>query len=138
VRLGPHEAERRFAELLADAGLPRFAFSSHDPAVDELKLTWAHGLTIHVDLTRGLSPIDDWERAAILGQAPGYSEPESFHVRRLVETGILRQTTVGRRNRAFEATELIDSFTALERQLASPEGDTHLSPPARRAPYRTS
>ena len=39
---------------------------------------------------------------------------------RLVETGILKQVTVGRRNRAFEAPELIEAFTALERQLASP------------------
>ena len=77
--MDPREAERRFAELLADAGLPRFAFTFHDPAVDELKLTWAHGLTIHVDLTRDLSPIDDWERAAILGQAPGCDVPEPIH-----------------------------------------------------------
>ena len=35
---------------------------------------------------------------------------------RLVEAGVLRQTTVGQRNRAFEAPELIDTFTALERQ----------------------
>lgn len=41
---------------------------------------------------------------------------------RLVEAGMLEQTTVGRRNRAFEAPELIDSFPALERQLASQEG----------------
>ena len=43
---------------------------------------------------------------------------------RFVEAGILKQITVGRRNRAFEAPELIEAFTALERQLASPEGDT--------------
>ena len=43
---------------------------------------------------------------------------------RLVEAGILKQVTVGRRNRAFEAPELLEAFTALERQLASPEGDT--------------
>ena len=42
---------------------------------------------------------------------------------RLVEAGVLKQVTVGRRNRAFEAPELIEAFTALERQLASPEGD---------------
>jgi len=53
---------------------------------------------------------------------------------RLVEADVLRQTTVGKRNRAFEATELIDSFTALERQLASPEADTRISPPSRRVP----
>ena len=55
---------------------------------------------------------------------------------RLVEAGILRQTTVGRRNRAFEATELIDAFTDLERRLASPTGDTKSSAPARAVPRR--
>ena len=55
---------------------------------------------------------------------------------RLVEAGILRQVTVGRRNRAFEAPELIAAFTALERQLASPEGDTLVSEPVRRVPRR--
>lgn len=55
---------------------------------------------------------------------------------RLVEAGILVQVTVGRRNRAFEAPELIDAFTALERQLASPGGDTRVSDPARRVPRR--
>ena len=55
---------------------------------------------------------------------------------RLVETGILKQVTVGRRNRAFEAPELIAAFTALERQLASPEGDTLVSEPVRRVPRR--
>ena len=55
---------------------------------------------------------------------------------RLVETGILKQVTVGRRNRAFEAPELVDAFTALERQLASPGGDTLVSEPVRRVPRR--
>ena len=45
-------------------------------------------------------------------------------IRRLVDAGILKQVTVGRRNRAFEAPEIIAAFTALERQLASPVGDT--------------
>jgi Fic family protein len=55
---------------------------------------------------------------------------------RLAEAGILRQITVGRRNRAFEAPEVIEAFTALERQLASPGGDTRISEPARRVPHR--
>jgi Fic family protein len=45
-------------------------------------------------------------------------------IARLVAAGILRQVSVGRRNRAFEATAVIDAFTDLERQLASPRGDT--------------
>ena len=44
--------------------------------------------------------------------------------------------TIGRRNRAFEAPDLIDAFTDLERQLASPEGDTRHSPPERLVPRR--
>jgi Fic family protein len=39
-------------------------------------------------------------------------------INRLVEAGILQQVNVGRRNRAFEAPEVIQAFTDLERQLA--------------------
>jgi Fic family protein len=55
-------------------------------------------------------------------------------IARLVAADILRQVSVGRRNRAFEAPEIIDAFTALERQLASPEADTRASPPSRSVP----
>lgn len=57
-------------------------------------------------------------------------------INRLVGMGILVQVNVGSRNRAFEAPELIEAFTALERQLASPEGDTRVSNPVRRVPQR--
>lgn len=55
---------------------------------------------------------------------------------RLAEAGILQQVTVGRRNRAFEAPDVISAFTDLERQLASPGGDTRTSEPVRRVPRR--
>jgi Fic family protein len=54
---------------------------------------------------------------------------------RLASSGILRQVNVGKRNRAFEAAAVIDAFTRLERQLASPEGNTRTSEPVRRVPY---
>jgi Fic family protein len=57
-------------------------------------------------------------------------------IARLVEAGILRQISVGSRNRAFEAPDVIEEFTALERQLASPAGDTRSSRPSRRVPRR--
>ena len=57
-------------------------------------------------------------------------------IQRLVDAGILKQVTDGRRNRAFEAPEIIAAFTALERQLASPEGDTRTSEPVRTVPRR--
>jgi Fic family protein len=57
-------------------------------------------------------------------------------IAQLVKANVLRQIDVGRRNRAFEATELVNAFNELERQLASPGGDTRISPPARSAPAR--
>ncbi|MGH9119058.1 MAG: Fic family protein [Acidimicrobiales bacterium] len=55
---------------------------------------------------------------------------------RLEAAGGVRQVNVGRRNRAFEAPAIIDAFTALERQLASPTGDTRSAPTERPAPAR--
>jgi len=46
------------------------------------------------------------------------------------------QITIGQRNRAYEAPEIIEAFTDPERQLASPEADTRTSPPSRPVPCR--
>ena len=59
-------------------------------------------------------------------------------VQHLVNAGVLVQVNVDRRNRAFEAPELIELFTALERQLSSPAGDTVASAPLRPVPRRQS
>lgn len=57
-------------------------------------------------------------------------------VGRLQSAGILSQVNVGRRNRAFEAPDVIAAFTDLERRPASPTGDTRTAPPARSVPRR--
>ena len=57
-------------------------------------------------------------------------------VAQLVTAGVLQQINVGRRNRAYEAPEIIAAFSDLERQLALPEGDTRTSTPARPVPQR--
>ena len=66
----------------------------------------------------------------------GSFQAGSLAVERLVEAGVLVQVSIGRRNRAFEEHELVDASTAFERRLASPEGDTRTSSPARRVPRR--
>jgi Fic family protein len=71
--------------------------------------------------------------AALIGRT---FKPAADAIQRLVDADILRQVTVGRRNRAFEAPEVIAAFTSLERQLASPDGDTRTSGPARKVPRR--
>jgi Fic family protein len=55
---------------------------------------------------------------------------------RLVKENILTSIRAGRRNRAFEAPELIAAFTDFERGLASPTGDTRVAAPTRRVPRR--
>ncbi|WP_432878448.1 Fic family protein [Kribbella sp. CA-245084] len=55
---------------------------------------------------------------------------------RLVEARILREVTDGRRNRVYEAPELIDAFTLLERRFASPAADTRIEAPSRPVPSR--
>lgn len=59
-------------------------------------------------------------------------------IARLAQAGVVRPVSVGRRNRAFEARAVIDAFADLERQLASPSGDTRSSRPQRPAPRRRS
>ena len=71
--------------------------------------------------------------AALIGRT---FKPAADAIERLVDAGILRQVTVGRRNRAFEVPEVIAAFTDLERQLASPEADTRTSKPVRTVPRR--
>ncbi|MEU0095852.1 Fic family protein [Kribbella sp. NPDC006257] len=53
---------------------------------------------------------------------------------RLTAAGVLREVTDARRNRIYEAPELIDAFTLLERRFASPAADTRIEPPSRPVP----
>jgi Fic family protein len=87
-------------------------------------------------LLKGLpgAPVITVKTAAQLTKRSSQAANEA--VGRLVEAGVIHQVNVGRRNRAFEAPAVIAEFTAFERQLASPEGDTRASPPARRVLYR--
>lgn len=57
-------------------------------------------------------------------------------VARLVDVGALRQANVGRRNRIFEAIDLLELVTSAERRMASREAETRASPPVRRVPRR--
>jgi len=71
--------------------------------------------------------------AALIGRS--YPQVNAA-IERLVSAGLLSQITVGRRNRAFEAPAIVNAFTDLERQLASPDGETRTSEPARPVPPR--
>jgi|CXWL01.1.fsa_nt_gi Fic family protein len=69
--------------------------------------------------------------AALIGRS---YEAANLAIARLTEAGILTPITLGRRNRAFEAAEVIDGFEELERRLSSPVGDTRIELPSRPVP----
>ena len=107
-----------------------------------LQTTWREQLgAIRTDSSADLlvrtlpgAPIFTVKSAAVLiGRS---FEATNNAVERLTAAGIVRQVKVGRRHRAFEVPDILQAFTDLERQLASPEGDTRMSPPARPSPRR--
>ena len=57
-------------------------------------------------------------------------------IARLLDAGVIRQVNMGRRNRAFEARDIVPAFTELERRLGSPAGNTAVAPPPRKVPAR--
>ena len=114
----------------------------YERRVDELKASWRERLgrvragsaaDLLVEALPGAPVLTVQSAASLLGRS---AQAVNEAVPRLAEAGILRQTTVGHRNRAFEAPELIDAFTDLERKLASPRRDTRISPPTRPVPRR--
>jgi Fic family protein len=114
----------------------------YEHRVGEVQAGWREALgkvraNSAVDILLGALPgapvITVKSAAALIGRS---EQAVNEAIRRLVEAGVLTQTTIGRRNRAFEAPDLIDAFTELERRLASPDGDTLHSPPGRPAPQR--
>jgi hypothetical protein len=114
----------------------------YEREVADLQQTWRTRLgrvrrdsatDLLLDALPGAPVLTVQSAAALIGRSV---QAVNEAVARLAGARVLTQTTVGRRNRAFEAPELIDAFTALERQLASPAADTRTSPPARRVPRR--
>lgn len=58
-------------------------------------------------------------------------------VNALAKAGVLKQRNIGKqRYRIFEATDVLNLFTVLERALATPGGDTRREPPVREVPRR--
>jgi hypothetical protein len=115
---------------------------SYEATVEKLEASWRERLGLiransATDLILRVlpgSPVLTVDSAAKLVKRSFKRANEA--IQRLVDAGILRQVNVRRRNRAYEAPDIIAAFTSLERQLASPEGDTRRSSPVRSVPER--
>jgi Fic family protein len=117
---------------------------TYERRVAEVQAAWREALgrvransavDLLIDALPGAAVVTVQSAAALIGRS---DQAVNEAIRRLVDAGVLTQTSIGRRNRAFEAPDLIDAVNDLERQLASPDGDTLHSPPERRVPRRRS
>ncbi|MYE54497.1 MAG: Fic family protein [Chloroflexi bacterium] len=138
-----HEGLNRWIGLFASAcGRAVEDARRFEERVLELRSSWRERIgrirrDSTVNILISVLPSSPVLTATTASELVGRSFPATgLAIERLVQAGILAQISVGRRNRAYEAPELIDAFTALERRLASPEGDTRVSAPARRVPER--
>ncbi len=115
---------------------------SYEATVEKLEASWRERLgPIRANSATDLilrvlhgSPVLTVDSAAKLVKQS--FKPANEVIQKLVDACILRQVNVGRRNRAYEAPEIIAGFTSLERQLTSPEGGTRRSSPVRSVPER--
>jgi len=139
-----HEGLNRWIALFATATRRSVADAEiYEARVKKLKAEWRARLApVRADSSANLlidalpgAPVVTVQSAARLIGRSGQAVNEA--VTGLVAAGVLKQTNLGRRNRAFAAPELLDAFTELERRLASPAGDTRSSAPARRVPRRS-
>lgn len=115
---------------------------TYERRVTEVQAAWREALgrvrsnsavDVIVNALPGAPVITVQSAAALIGRS---EQAVNEAIPRLVHAGVLTQTTIGRRNRAFEALDLVNAFTDLERRLATPDGDTVHSPPERRVPRR--
>jgi len=133
---------RWVAQFAAACGQAVADAESFDARVEKVKADWREALgSIRSDSAAALlldalpgAPVVTVQGAAELIGRSFDAVNEAF--RQLEAVKIVKQVTIGRRNRAFEATAIIKAFSDLERQLASPASDTQIEPPSRPTPPR--
>ncbi len=132
---------RMFATATIRACLDAETYSA---AINDITLTWRSKLgrvraDSSTDRLLGVlpgTPILTVESASrLIGRSKART---TGAVNVLAQAGVLCQRNVGRqRYRVFEAAEVLDLFTGLERALASPTGDTRGARPARTVPQHS-
>jgi Fic family protein len=144
---GPDSEERSAA---ASDWLRVFAAAAHRACIDaqryadqidELTARWrdrlgrvraSSGTDLLLQVLPGVPVVSVESASALIGRSKARTTDA---VNALAAAGILRQRNVGRRRyRVYEAIDVLDLFTGLERTLASPEGDTAVSAPVRHVP----
>jgi Fic family protein len=97
---------------------------TYEQTVAEIKGQWGARLgrirrdsaaALLLDALPGTPIVTVQSAAALTGRS---EQAVNAAIPRLLDAQILMQTTIGRRNRAFEAPEMIDAFSELERRLA--------------------
>lgn len=137
---GAHAWLRTFAVAASRSCIDAEAYASR---IDEQAERWRHsvgqvraGSTLDrlLDVLPGVPLVSVGSTSTLIGRS---KVAAARAIDRLQEAGVLRQRNLGRkRYRVYEAPDVLESFTGLERSLASPTGDTATAPPNRTVPAR--
>jgi Fic family protein len=127
-----HPADSPTAQQALNAWIATFAAATsravtdaeaYEQTVSEITARWRERLrplrqgsaaALLLDVLSGAPIITVNSAATLTGRS---AQAINTAIPRLLDAEILSQTTIGRRNRAFEAPEMIDAFTKLEQQL---------------------
>lgn len=126
-----------FASCCVDACREAFRY---EKTVCELQNDWRSRLgsvrkNSALDLIIEALPSAPMFSVNTMSRAIGRSFPAtSLAIDRLLAAGIVKPSKKGKRNRVFEAPDVVNEFTLLERRLASPAHDTKARRPSRPVP----
>ncbi len=129
-----------FAAACARAALDASAFEKRIAAIQRdwrarLGTVRKHSVALRIiDLLPGTPLVTIADLQKITGSA---TSSIMDAIARLEEAHVVTPAIVGRKRRqVYQARDIVDAFTDLERQLASPAGDTRVSEPERVVPER--
>lgn len=130
-----------FAAACARAAADASAFEKRIAAIQDdwrarLGAVRKHSVTLRIiDLLPGTPLVTISELQKTTGSA---TSSIMDAIARLEEAQIVTPVSNGRkRKQVYQAHEIVDAFTDLERQLASPVGDTRIDAPVRNVPQRS-
>jgi Fic family protein len=143
ISAGANEATNRWIEFFATACTRAVGDAEHfERRVNDVQADWRMriaGTRSHSAARLIVERLPETPVITVAGLAERIGrtfQATNSAIPTLVQAGILVPTKKSGNTRTYEAKEIIEAFTLLERRLASPDGNTRISKPTRVVPAR--